>query len=301
MGLVVLGIIVLVIGLFAGKSNGPLTKFKSLLSIGGLIVIIAGFLMSAVRIVEPGHVGVQILFGETKDNILYEGMSLVNPLIDVKEFSTRTQNYTMSSTAGEGQQVGDDAIKILSNDGLEVKIDLTILYRMNPVSAPHIYKTIGPDYQNVLIRPLTRTGIRNSAADFDAVELFAEKRQEFEDKIIGTIKDTLERRGFQLEQILVRKIDLPPSVKESIERKITAIQDAERMEFVLQKEQQEAERKRVEARGVADAQRILNEGLSAKVLQYETIQMQKELATSSNSKIIIMNGENAPPIFMNSK
>lgn len=301
MGLVVLGIIVLVIGLFAGKSNGPLTKFKSLLSIGGLIVIIAGFLMSAVRIVEPGHVGVQILFGETKDNILYEGMSLVNPLIDVKEFSTRTQNYTMSSTAGEGQQVGDDAIKILSNDGLEVKIDLTILYRMNPVSAPHIYKTIGPDYQNVLIRPLTRTGIRNSAADFDAVELFAEKRQEFEEKIIGTIKDTLERRGFQLEQILVRKIDLPPSVKESIERKITAIQDAERMEFVLQKEQQEAERKRVEARGVADAQRILNEGLSAKVLQYETIQMQKELATSSNSKIIIMNGENAPPIFMNSK
>lgn len=301
MGLVILGLIILFVGIFAGKSNGPLTKFKGLLTIGGTIVVIVGILISAVRIVSPGHIGVQILFGETKDHVLYEGMSLVNPLVDVKEFTTRTQNYTMSSTSEEGQQRGDDAIKILSNDGLEVNIDLTILYRMNSTSAPQIYRSIGPNYQDVLIRPLSRTGIRNSAANYDAVELFAEKRREFERDIINSIQDTLESRGFVLEQILVRKIDLPSSVKESIERKITAIQEAERMQFVLDKERQEAERKRVEARGVADAQKILDAGLSQKVLTYEKIKMQKELANSANSKIIIMNGDAAPPIFMNSK
>jgi regulator of protease activity HflC (stomatin/prohibitin superfamily) len=301
MGLVILGIIILAIGFFSGKSQGPLTKFKGLFTLGGLIVIIIGFLISAVRIVQPGHVGIQILFGDTKDHVLYEGMSLVNPLVDIKEFSTRTLNYTMSSTAGEGSQMGDDAIKILSNDGLEVNIDLTILYRMIPTRAPSIYRTIGPNYQDVLIRPLTRTGIRNSAADFDAVELFAEKRKEFEEEIINSLQDTLESRGFVLEQILVRKIDLPESVKQSIERKITAIQESERMQYVLDKERQEADRKRVEAQGVADAQKILDAGLSAKVLEYERIKMQKELANSQNAKMIIMNGDQVPPIFMNSK
>ncbi len=301
MGLVILGLIILAIGFFSGKSGGPLAKFKGLFTIGGIIVVIVGFLISAIRIVQPGHVGIQILFGDTKDHVLYEGMSIVNPLVDIKEFSTRTLNYTMSSSDEEGYQAGDDAIKILSNDGLEVNIDLTILYKMIPTRAPDIYRRIGPNYQDVLIRPLTRTSIRNSGANYDAVQLFAEKRKEFEQDILDVLKDTLESRGFVLEQILVRKIDLPSSVKQSIERKITAVQEAERMEYVLEKEEQEAERKRVEARGVADAQAILDKGLSPKVLEYERIKMQKELANSQNAKMIIMNGEQVPPIFMNSK
>ena len=301
MGLVILGLIVLVVGIFAGKSAGPLTKFKGLLKIAGVVVILIGLISSAIRIISPGHIGVQVLFGKVQDGVLYEGMNFVNPLIEVQEFSTRTKNYTMSGRTKEGQVMGDDAIKILSNDGLQVTIDLTLLYRMNPVKGPDIFRTIGPNYEKVLIRPLTRTGIRNSASQFDAVELFAQKRQAFEDEIRSAIMDTLTNRGFALEQILIRNIDLPQSVKQSIERKITAVQEAERMEFVLKKEKQEAERKRVEARGVRDAQEIVNEGLSKAILEFERIKMQKELATSDNSKIIIMGGEGAPPIFMNSK
>ena len=232
---------------------------------------------------------------------LYEGLNLVNPLVQIEEFSIRTKNYTMASTFTEGEVTGDDAIKILSNDGLEVSIDLTILYKINPSKAPQIFRTLGPNFEAVIIRPVTRTGIRNSASRYDAVELFAEKRDEFEQSIRTAIQDTLEARGFNLDQILVRKIDLPETVKQSIERKITAVQEAQRMEYVLQKEEREAERKRVEARGVADAQKIVNEGLTPKLLEFERIKMQKALAESNNSKMIIMGNGDAPPIFMNSK
>lgn len=301
MGLIILGLVIILIGVFSGKSNSPLTKFKGLLTIVGIAVVAIGFLLSAVRIINPGNVGVQVLFGKVQDKVLYEGLNVINPLMQVEEFSIRTQNYTMSSTFEEGQQMGDDGVRILSKDGLEVNIDLTILYKINPTKAPQIFRTLGPNFESIIIRPVTRTGIRNSASEYEAVELFAEKREEFEESIRQAIQDTLTSRGFNLDQILVRKIDLPTSVKESIERKITAIQEAQRMEFVLQKEQSEAERKRVEARGIADAQKIVNEGLSPKLLEFERIKMQKALAESPNSKIIIMGNGDAPPIFLNSK
>lgn len=302
MGIVILGLIIFLIGAFTGKANSPLSKFRNLLRLGGILVVLIGFVSSTVRIIQPGQVGVKVLFGKVQDGVLYEGLNFVNPLVNIEDFSIRTENYTMSSTSGEGRKAGDDAIRILSNDGLDVIIDLTILYRINPVQAPKIFRTIGINYEEVIIRPVTRTGIRNSASQFDAIDLFADKRTEFEAAIRATIQDTLTNRGFILDQILVRKIDLPASVKESIERKITAIQEAERMEFVLEKEEREAERKRVEARGVADAQDIVSKSLTDKLLQFEQIKMQKELAASNNSKIIVIGGGNtAPPLFFNSK
>lgn len=300
MGIVVLGIIVLIIGIYAGKSVGPLTNFKSLLKIGGIAIIVIGFVLASVRIIMPGNVGVQVLFGKVQDRVLYEGMNFVNPLVNVEEFSIRTRNYTMSSMGEKQQEGGDDAIRILSNDGLDVNIDLTLLYRVHPQKAPQIFQKIGPDYENVIIRPVTRTGIRNSAAEFNAIDLFADKRTQFEEAIRESIQDTLTNRGFILDQILVRKIDLPKSVKESIERKITAIQEAERMEYVLEKELSEAERKRVEAKGVADAQEIMNRTLTDKLIQFEYIKVQEKLASSPNSKIIIMgSNKNSPPLFIN--
>jgi regulator of protease activity HflC (stomatin/prohibitin superfamily) len=196
----------------------------------------------------------------------------------------------MSATNEEGMKKGDDAIRVLSKDGLEVIIDLTVLYKILPSDASIIFREIGLDYQDKIIRPVTRTGIRESASYYNAVDLFAEKRDEFQDRIRIKIDEEFKKRGLVLEQMLVRDINLPKSVKESIERKITANQDAQRMEYVLQKETQEAERKRVEAQGVADAQKIVNSGLSDKILQFEMIKVQKELATSPNSKIILMGG-----------
>jgi len=298
MALFIVGLIVLIIAFLGIKKGTNLSRYRSLIITAGFLLLIIGFLMAAVKQINAGHVGVMVIFGQVQPNVIYEGLSLVNPIADVKEISIQTENYTMSGTSTEGQKAGDDAIRVLSKDGLEVILDLTVLYKIVPSDAPRIYRDLGLDFEDKIVRPLTRTGIRESASYFDAIDLFSERREEFEDKIRQRIEGEMKARGFILEQLLVRNINLPTSVKESIERKITAVQDAQRMKFVLEKEQQEAERKRVEAHGVADAQKIVNEGLSDKILQFEMIKVQKELATSPNSKVIIMGGGKSSPPFI---
>lgn len=295
--LIIVGIIILLFALM-GIKNTTMYRHKSLVTVVALLIIGIGFVTSMVRQIDPGHVGVQVLFGEVKETPLYEGLNLVNPLIKIHQMSIQTQNYTMSRTSDEGNKYGDDAIRVLSQDGLEVVIDLTVLYKIIPSEAPNIFRELGMNYEAKVIRPITRTGIREGASQFEAIALFSEKREEFETMIRDKIEKDLAKRGVILEKMLVRNIELPSSVKQSIERKITAIQEAQRMQFVLQKEKQEAERKRVEARGVADAQKIVNMGLTDKVLQYETIKVQKELVKSPNAKIIIMGGKGAPPFII---
>lgn len=225
------------------------------------------------------------------------GLQVVNPLAKITKFDTRTQNYTMSAVHDEGAKHGDDAIKVLSKDGLEVTIDISILYRVTPNKTPQILSTIGADYESKIVRPFARTRIRDNAAYYDAVSLYSEKRDIFQNQIFLALEKDFKERGLFLEQILVRNIALPASVKASIESKINAEQDAQKMEFVLQKEQQEAERKRVEAQGIADYQKIINTGLSQQQIQYETIKAYKELATSQNAKVIVMGGGNQPLIL----
>jgi regulator of protease activity HflC (stomatin/prohibitin superfamily) len=247
--------------------------------------------------IDAGKVGVKSLYGSVQPDILESGLHLINPLLDVTDFDIQTQNYTMSAIHTEGAQEGDDAIRVLSNDGLEVVIDLTVLYRVVPESTPKIFKQLGVDYTDKIVRPITRTRIRDNAVYYDAVALYSTKRNEFQQRIFKTIEADFKTRGLILEQLLIRNINLPTSVKASIESKINAEQDAQKMTFVLQKEKQEAERKRVEAQGIADYQRIISIGLSDKQLQYEQIKAQAALAASPNSKIIFMGKSNAPVIL----
>jgi len=247
--------------------------------------------------IDAGNVGVKSLYGSVQPDILESGLHLINPLLEVTNFDIQTQNYTMSAIHEEGAKSGDDAIRVLSNDGLEVVIDLTVLYRVMPTATPKIYRQIGVDYTDKIVRPVTRTRIRDNAVYYDAVALYSTKRNEFQQRIFATIEADFKSRGLVLEQLLIRNINLPVSVKASIESKINAEQDAQKMQFVLQKEKQEAERKRVEAQGIADYQRIISTGLSDKQLQYEQIKAQKELAASPNTKIIFMNGKNTPVIL----
>ena len=263
-------------------------QLLSLVRYGGLILAIIGISNASVKQIEAGQVGVQTLFGKTQEHILESGLNVVNPFVEVSEMDIKTQNYTMSSVATEGDKTGDDAIRVLSADGLEVVIDLTVLYSVIPSEAPRIYREIGLDYKNVVVRPITRTKIRDNAVYYDAVALYSNKRDEFQVKISQGIEKDFKSRGLILEQLLVRNITLPTAVKAAIESKINAEQDAQKMQFVLQKERQEADRKRVEAQGIADYQRIINSELSDKLLQYETIKAQKEIALSPNSKVIIM-------------
>lgn len=294
-----LGILLFIATLINSPNNPFYWKYKRSASFVSILLVGLGFLTKIFVIIQPGEVGVQSLFGKVDNNILESGLRVINPLVTINEFNVRTQNYTMSAVQNEGQKDGDDAIRILTADGLEVIIDLSVLYRVIPTEAPKILQTIGVDFENVIVRPITRTRIRDNAVSYDAVALFSNKRDEFQAKIFQSIDKDFKERGLQLEQILIRNIKLPASVQTTIESKINAEQDAQKMQFVLQKEKQEAERKRVEAQGIADYQRIINTGLSDKQLQYEQIKALKELAGSNNAKIVVMGNGKGTPLILN--
>jgi regulator of protease activity HflC (stomatin/prohibitin superfamily) len=298
--LIILGVILVIAGFSLKDNANPLSKFSGTLRIIGFLVIALGLLTSMFKQIDAGKVGVKSLYGNVQPDVLESGLHVVNPLLDITVFDIQTQNYTMSAIHGEGAQEGDDAIRVLSNDGLEVVIDLTVLYRIVPQDAPKILKGIGENYTDKIVRPVTRTRIRDNAVYYDAVALYSTKRNEFQQRIFKTIEADFKKRGLILEQLLIRNINLPASVKTTIESKINAEQDAQKMTFVLQKEKQEAERKRVEAQGIADYQRIISANLTDKQLQYEQIKAQKEIATSNNTKIIFM-GKGSAPVILSDK
>ncbi len=301
MFLFILGIVIFIIGVSATRSETKITPFAKSIKGVGLAVIMLGALSSSVRQVDAGFVGVKTLFGKVQKQTLESGLSLINPLMDVTNIDTRTQNYTMSGIHDEGTKAGDDAIKVLTADGLEVTIDLSVLYRVNPPEAPKLLSEIGINFEDKIVRPITRTRIRDNSVYYDAVALYSTKRDEFQARIFKTIENDFKQRGLILENLLVRNITLPASVKSTIEQKINAEQEAQKMQFVLQKEKQEAERKRVEAQGISDYQRIINESLSDRQLQYEQIQAMKELAKSANSKIIVMPSKGGTPLILDAK
>jgi regulator of protease activity HflC (stomatin/prohibitin superfamily) len=298
---IILGIIILFAGIMVKRSTEPFGRFGGIVSAVGIAVAVLGFITSSFKVIDAGTVGVQVLFGKVQPASLESGLHVINPLVDVKTFNVQTQNYTMSAVHSEGEVQGDDAIRVLSSDGLEVTIDLSVLYKVDPLKAPYILQNIGADYVDKIVRPVARTAIRDNAVNYAAVDLYSTKRQEFQDKINRTILESFAKRGLVLQQILVRNISLPASVRASIESKIQAEQDAQKMTFVLQKERQEADRKRVEAQGIADYQKILSTGLSDKQLQYELIKAQKDIALSPNAKVIILGNSKNTPIMLTDK
>jgi regulator of protease activity HflC (stomatin/prohibitin superfamily) len=299
MPLITFGIILLFVSFLIRHPETGLNRFMNITRLAGAGMIIAGFLFASVIEIDAGKIGVKKLFGKVQQDILRSGLHFVNPLVTIIRMDVRTQNYTMSGIQDEGAQAGDDAIRVLTSDGLEVVIDLTVLFRLREIEAPRIVQEIGEDYVNKIVRPVTRTKIRDNAVYYQAVELYSTKRDEFQSKIYVSIDSVFKTRGLELEQLLVRNITLPASVKGSIEEKIQAEQDAQKMTFVLQKERQEAERKRVEAQGISDYQKIINATLTDKQLKYEMIKAYQGLVTSPNGKIIVM--DVGTPIIIDGK
>jgi regulator of protease activity HflC (stomatin/prohibitin superfamily) len=299
MAFIIIGVIMFLIGrlVITRSIESNIRRFASPVRIVGVILIVIGILTACIIQIEAGEVGVKKLFGKVQNDVLPSGLHFINPLLVVEEMDIKTQNYTMSGVHDEGTKSGDDAIRALTADGLEVVIDLTVLYRVLPTDAPRIVRESGLNYTDKIVRPLTRTKIRDNTVYYEAVSLYSSKRDEFQARIFKSIEGDFKNRGLVLEQLLVRNITLPAMVKTAIEQKITAEQDAQKMQFVLQKEKQEAERKRVEAQGIADYQRIINESLTDRQLQYEQIKAMKDLAASTNAKMVIMGKGNTPVIL----
>ena len=301
MFLIIFGFIIFLVGQAFSRRELNLQRLANPMRLVGVLVAVVGVLTSCVIQIDAGETGVKKLFGRVQNDVLSSGLHFVNPLLEIEKLDVRTQNYTMSGVADEGHKAGDDAIRVLTSDGLEVTIDLTVLYKLVPSDAPNLIRETGLDYNDKIVRPLTRTKIRDNAVYYEAVALYSTRRDEFQQRIFASIDGDFKRRGLKLEQLLIRNITLPQSVKASIEQKINAEQEAQKMQFVLQKERQEAERKRVEAQGIADYQRIINEGLTDKQLQYETIKAQLELSKSQNAKVIIMGRGGSAPVILDAK
>uniref|UniRef100_A0A7C3N5D4 Prohibitin family protein n=1 Tax=candidate division WOR-3 bacterium TaxID=2052148 RepID=A0A7C3N5D4_UNCW3 len=290
MPLVIFLIFLLIIGYFIATNAGLKIRFinRKNLFITVSILLIFIILVSSVRIVQPGYVGVQVLFGNLNKKVLKNGLHFVFPFVQVVMMDVRTQDYTMSIAKEEGVKKGDDAITSLTRDGLTISLDISVWYKLDPQKAVDVYQNIGTNYVEKIVRPAIRTSIRNATVLYNVSEIFSEKREDLSKKIFDELYANLFEKGIIVDKILLRNIDLPTRVKTAIDEKIAAEQESQKMVYVLEKERKEKERKLIEAEGIAQAQKKISESLNRQYLQWYYIQNLKELLNTQNSKIVIL-------------
>ena len=245
----------------------------------GSVFLILFILAQAVRVVPAGHVGVIDFFGKVSSRTLSSGINLVNPLARVISLSIQTQE-------------DKETMSVPSKEGLNVSLEISILYRLKPEAAADIYRTVGRGYREIVLIPQSRSVARDVTVASEAKALYTSEREVLAQKFHDYLQQHVEGRGIVIESILLRSITLPPTVSQAIEQKLKAEQDAERMKFVLQKEQQEAERKRVEASGIRDAQAIINQSLTSQYLHYLWIN-----TLNQNPNVIYVATEANMPLF----
>lgn len=254
------------------------------LGIAGLVLVILVF--NCVARVESGNVGVLTLFGRVTGEVLPEGIHVVSPFKTNNEMSIRTQEIKESAS-------------VPSSEGLVMNLDTSLIFHVDPAKASDVYQKIGPNYQAVLIEPNLRAAIREATASHSANALYTGEREMVAKQIFDQLAGLLGQRGFVVESILLRDIQLPATLKSSIEAKQQAEQEALAMSFRLQKETQEAQRKRIEAAGIRDFQQIVAQGISPQLLEWKGIEATESLAKSSNSKVVVIgNNKNGLPLIL---
>ena len=254
------------------------------LAVIGFIVVIA--LFSAVTRVDSGAVGVLTLFGRVTGEVLPEGLHLISPFKTNHELSVRTQEIKETAS-------------VPSSEGLVMSLDTSLIFHLNPDKAAEVFQKIGPRYDEVLIEPNLRAAIREATASHTANALYTGEREMVAKQIYDQLSNLLGQRGFIVESVLLRDIQLPSTLKSSIEAKQQAEQEALAMNFRLQKETQEAQRKRIEAQGIRDFQQIVAQGISPQLLEWKGIEATENLAKSPNSKVVVVGGgKNGLPLIL---
>ena len=248
-----------------------------------LILLLAG---NPIKVIPAGHVGVKDFFGRVSSNVLSPGVRVVFPFTRVVKMSIKTQEVK-------------ETAEVPSKEGLIMDLEGSLLFRLDPEKADDIYRTVGTDYQEIAVHPQIRTAIREITASYEAKVLYSAERERISRETLDLFRKLAGDRGIIAEAVLLRKIGLPAIVANAIQEKLRREQEAEQMKFVLQKEQQEAERKRIEAQGIADFQRIVAAGISPALLEWKGIEATEKLAMSPNSKgVVIGSGKNGLPIIL---
>lgn len=256
-----------------------------------ILIIVAIFLAliiipKSITIIPAGHVGLKDFFGNISDSTLPAGFHFINPLLKIHKLSIRTQ------------EVSEQA-NVPSKEGLSVHLDVSLLSSLNPEKAAQVYKTIGPDYIRVVVVPQLRSVIRGVTAGYEAKALYTSEREAIANEMFSHLQAPLLERGVTVEKVLLRSATLPPILATAIEKKLEAEQQSEQMKFVLNKETQEAERKRIEAQGIADFQKIVTSGLTDLFLRWKGVEATAKLADSQNSKVIVIgSGKDGLPIIL---
>jgi regulator of protease activity HflC (stomatin/prohibitin superfamily) len=249
----------------------------------GLLAVLA---VSSVVVIPAGHVGIYDLFGQVADQSLSPGIQLANPLAKIRKVSVRTQE-------------AKETVDVPSREGLAVNIDVSLLFRLEPERAAQVFRSIGPHYVQVVVIPQLRSVVRDVTSAYDAKALYTTEREQLARNIQKNLFPMLRERGVICEQVLLRKITLPPKLTAAIESKLEAEQQAEQMRYVLDKERQEADRKRIEAQGIADYQTIINAGLNENLLRWKGIEATRELARSPNAKMVVIGaGKEGLPVIL---
>src|ERR1700758_1123734 len=266
-----------------GGFGGNLLKLIGLGVLGFLLVIL---LFSSITRVNTGHVGVLTLFGRVTGETLGEGIHLINPLKTNNEMSVQTQTIKESAS-------------VPSSEGLMMALDTSLIFHLNPDRAAEVFQKIGADYQDKVVENQLRSAIRESTASHTANALYTGEREIVAKQIQDRISEDLAKRGITVEAILLRDIQLPATLKASIEAKQQAEQEALAMNFRLQKETQEAQRKRIEAAGVRDFQQIVAQGITPSLLEWKGIEATETLAKSANTKVVVIgNSKNGLPLIL---
>ena len=251
-----------------------------------LAVGIIGALAQSIISVPAGHVGLKDLFGHVSDSSLSPGIHLVNPLLTIREMDVRTQEINETAT-------------VPSKEGLNVRLDISILFRLSAPDAPDVYKTIGIDYQNVFVIPQLRAKVRGATTAYEAKALYTSQRQAMAESIFNDLAPVFTERGILLEQVLMRSVTLPTQLAQAIEAKLESEQEAERMRFILDRERQEADRKKIEAAGIAEFQRIVSQSINENLLRWKGIEATEKLASSPNAKVVVVGGKDGLPLILN--
>lgn len=254
-----------------------------------VVVVILLLLMWSTTSIPTGNVGVLTLFGRVTGQQLPEGIHLINPLKSVEKLSVQTQSLKESAN-------------VPSNEGLILALDTSLLFRLDKDKAAYVFQTVGNNYVEKIVEPTLRAAIRAATSAHSANALYTNARELVQQQIQEELTAQLAPRGVIVENVLLRDVQLPAMLKGSIEAKQQAEQDALRMSFILQKEKQEAERKRIEAQGISDFQRIVATGISAQLLEWKGIEATEKLATSTNAKVVIIgNPKNGLPLVLEPK
>lgn len=250
---------------------GP-TAIASLL---GLVAV--GSALGSIRTVPAGHVAVVDLFGSVAPQALKSGLRIVNPLARTVPMSVKTLEVK-------------EVVEAPTREGLTVGVEISVLFHLDEAHATAVYRDVGPEWADVLLVPQFRSVVRGISATFDAKALYTSSRQEVADRIAADLSSLLTDRGVLVEAVALRKLTLPAGLQASIEQKLQAEQESQRMEFVLTREKQEADRKRIEAEGIATSQKIIGQGLTESLLRFRGIEATLKLAESPNSKVVVVGG-----------